>query len=199
MSGQTVSDDVLVAGVLAGDEQSFVALVERYQRSLLRLARHFVRDEALAEDVVQDTWIGLLRGVEKFEGRSAFRTWLFRILSNRAKTRAVREARYVPMDLQDGPAGADDSFDHTGTWRVPPEEWKISPERLLLSAEIRSVVDKTLAALPPGQRAVVELRDIDGLDAADVRNVLGITETNQRVLLHRGRTRLRAALASQLG
>ena len=114
------SDDVLVASVLAGQDAAFAALVTRYQGPLLRLARNFVRDTSLAEDVVQDTWIGLLRGVEKFEGRSTFKTWLFRVLANRARSRAVREARYVPLDQDhdDGPLA--DRFDAGGTWRMPP-------------------------------------------------------------------------------
>lgn len=194
----SISDDMLVTGVLAGREEAFVALMERYHRPLIHLARHFVRDDALAEDVVQDTWIGFLRGVEKFERRSTFRTWLFRVLTNRAKTRALKEARYVPIDQGEHAEGPEDGFDEAGAWRVPPAEWRITPERLFLSAEVRSVVDATLRALPAGQRAVVELRDIEGFDAADVCNILGISETNQRVLLHRGRTRLRGALAARL-
>jgi RNA polymerase sigma-70 factor (ECF subfamily) len=192
------SDDVLVASVLAGQDAAFAALVTRYQGPLLRLARNFVRDTSLAEDVVQDTWIGLLRGVEKFEGRSTFKTWLFRVLANRARSRAVREARYVPLDQDhdDGPLA--DRFDAGGTWRMPPQEWRITPERTLLSGEVRALVEEALAALPAGQRAVVDLRDIQGLDSSEVCNILGLSETNQRVLLHRGRTRVRAALAARL-
>lgn len=192
-----LEDDLLVARVLGGDEDAFVALVDRYQKSLLRLARTFVRDDSLAEDVVQDTWMGFLRGIERFEGRSAFRTWLFRILTNRAKSRGVREARYVPMDDSEEVPSADD-FDSHGAWRLPPREWRITPERLLLSDEAAGFIQEALAGLPPQQRLVVELRDMEQLDAAEVCNVLGITETNQRVLLHRGRTRMRAALAVRL-
>jgi RNA polymerase sigma-70 factor (ECF subfamily) len=181
------TDDALVDRVLAGDEDAFVAL-----------ARNYVRDEGTAEDVVQDTWIGFLRGIERFERRSSFRTWLFRVLANRAKTRAVKEARYVPLEHDDDGSPIDDSFDQKGVWRVPPPAWTVTPERMALSDEIRGVVKSALAAMPPGQRTVVTLRDLEGLDSKDVCNILGISETNQRVLLHRGRTRMRAALAAHL-
>jgi RNA polymerase sigma-70 factor (ECF subfamily) len=192
------ADDALVARLLGGDEDAFVALVGRYERSLHRVARTFVKDDSLAEDVVQETWIGLLRGIHKFEGRASFKTWLFRVLANRARTRAVREARYVPIDQTDEPSTVDGQFEPDGRWRVPPREWQITPERLLLSDEVRELVDGTLAELPATQRAVVELRDVEGLDGAEVCNILGISETNQRVLLHRGRTKLRVALAGKL-
>jgi len=194
-----IPDETLVAQVIAGNEDAFASLVTRYQRPLLRLARSFVRDESLAEDVVQDTWIGLLRGIEKFEGRSSFRTWLFRVLTNRAKTRGVKESRYVSLEADPTAGDGDDDFNPEGGWRQPPVPWTITPERLALSDEFRTLLEQALAELPPGQRAVVELRDIDGLDAAEVCNVLDVSETNQRVLLHRGRTKLRAALAARLG
>ena len=199
MSGaDPATDEELVARALEGDEDAFVALVGRYQRSLLRLARNYVRDASLAEDVVQDTWIGFLRGIEKFEGRAQFRTWLHRVLANRAKSRAVKEARYVFLDPEDETSPVADRFDPAGHWRMPPGQWNLSPERLLLSEEIRAAVGNALEALPPAQRAVVELRDLEGLEASEVCNVLGISETNQRVLLHRGRTKVRAALAARL-
>lgn len=194
------ADDELVTQVLAGQEDAFAALVCRYQNPLLRLARHFVRDSQTAEDVVQDTWMGFLRGIERFEGRSTFKTWLYRVLANRARTRAVREARYVPLEPEDG-GGSDhspDQFDRAGAWRTPPRDWRITPERITLSAEVRVLLKEALAGLPEGQRAVVDLRDVQGLDAGEVCNILGLTETNQRVLLHRGRTRIRAALSARL-
>jgi RNA polymerase sigma-70 factor (ECF subfamily) len=192
------TDEALVDRVLAGDEDAFVVLVNRYQGRLLRLARTYVRDEGTAEDVVQDTWIGFIRGIERFEGRSAFRTWLFRVLANRAKTRAVKEAKYVPLERDDDGSPLDDKFDQKGVWRAPPAAWTVTPERMVLSDEIRAVVNAALAAMPAGQRAVVTLRDLEELDGADVCNILDISETNQRVLLHRGRTRVRAALAAHL-
>jgi RNA polymerase sigma-70 factor, ECF subfamily len=193
-----LADDELLSRIRAGEEDAFAALVARYQRPLLRLARTFVRDGSLAEDVVQDTWMGFLRGIERFEGRSAFKTWLFRILANRARSRAVREARYVPLDQDDQASPLADRFDGSGGWRLPPAEWRITPERSLLSAEVGTLVEEALGTLPAGQRAVVDLRDVQGLDPAEVCNILGLTETNQRVLLHRGRTRIRAALAARL-
>lgn len=194
---QAETDDALLKRFLEGDEDAFVFLVRRYQRPLLRVARTFVRDDRLAEDVVQETWIGLLRGINRFEGRASFKTWLFRVLANRARTRAVREARYVLVDQHDD-AFFDDQFDAAGRWRIPPPAWMIDPERLALSTEVRERLELTLAGLPPAQRAVVELRDVQGLDGRDVCNILDLTETNQRVLLHRGRTRLRVALAALL-
>ena len=193
-----LADNELVTRILAGESEAFLILVRRYQGPLLRLARLFVRDAATAEDVVQDTWIGFIRGMEKFEGRSTFKTWLFRILANRARSRAVHEARYVPLDQGDDANPLADQFDKEGRWRTPPQEWRVTPERALLSAEVRACVEEALAALPPGQRAVVDLRDVQGLDSAEVCNILGLSETNQRVLLHRGRTRIRAALAARL-
>jgi RNA polymerase sigma-70 factor (ECF subfamily) len=194
------ADEELVARSLAGEEDAFVLLVRRHQRSLLGLARSFVRDSSLAEDVVQDTWIAVLQGAEKFEGRARFRTWLYRVLANRAKSRAVKESRYVPLDgepsVEASPVA--DRFDAKGYWRDRPREWNLTPERLLLSKEIRDVLENALDSLPPAQRAVVELRDVAGLEAAEACNVLGISETNQRVLLHRGRARVRAALAGRL-
>lgn len=191
-------DAELVAAVLEGSELALSILVGRYHRALLRLARNFVRDDTTAEDVVQDTWIGVLRGVERFEGRAPFRAWLFRVLTNRARSRAVREARYVPFETTDDLDSLAGHFDRRGAWRLPPREWRITPERLALSAEVRETVVAAMETLPAGQRAVVELRDVQGLDAEDVRTILGLSESNQRVLLHRGRIRLRAALAATL-
>lgn len=196
--GDGATDEALVARALEGDEDAFVLLVERHQRSLLRLARTYVRDDHLAEDVVQDTWIGVLRGIERFEGRARFRTWLHRVLANRARSRASKEGRYVLLDPADEDSPVADRFDKAGHWRDRPREWTLTPERLLLSEEIRAVIERALEAVPPAQRAVVELRDVEGLEASEVCNVLGISETNQRVLLHRGRTKVRAALAALL-
>lgn len=197
MDGVGLSDEALLDDVAAGREDAFVALVARYQNSLLRLARSYVRDAALAEDVVQDTWLGVLRGVERFERRSAFRTWLFRILVNRAKTRGVREARYEPLEPE-SESPLDGHFDERGRWRAPPGIWHLTPERMAHSGEIGSLIAQALTHLPEMQRRVVTLHDIEQLDSKEVCNILDITETNQRVLLHRGRTRIRAALAGQL-
>jgi RNA polymerase sigma-70 factor (ECF subfamily) len=170
------------------------------------LALVYERSHAVAEEIVQDAWLGVLKGIETFEGRSSFKTWLFRILVNRARTRAERESRTVPFsslgDTIDGhePAVDPDRFlpaDHPEWalhWAVPPGEWGGSPETQLLTQEALSFIDSAIAALPPAQRQVVTLRDVEGWTADEVCNVLGISETNQRVLLHRGRSRVRGAL-----
>lgn len=196
-----LTDDVLLDRALTGDEDAFVCLVDRYQGSLLRFARGFVRQPSQAEDVVQDAWMGVVRGMERFERRSSFKTWLFRIVANRARTKAVRDARYVTleMDGDDETAhGPDDHFTASGRLKAPPPKWAMTPERLLQSTEARALVLAALAELPAAQRTVVTLRDVEGLDPEAVCNILDITETNQRVLLHRGRTKVRAALAAQL-
>lgn len=197
------SERVLLDRLLKGDESAFESLVGQYHDRLQRLARVYVRTDALAADVVQETWLAVLRGLTRFERRSTLRTWIFHILANRARTHAARERRLVPFaDLDahnepepDVPDGA--RFDSTGGWREPPAPWTATdPERLTLNAEVRDALDRAIEALPEGQRAVVMLRDVEGIAADDACNILGVTETNQRVLLHRGRTRLRAALAS---
>jgi len=197
------SEHTLVDALLAGDEGTFEKVVSQYQHRLVRVARLYVRTDAQAHDVVQETWLAVLRGLSKFERRSSLRTWLFHIVANRARTHAVREGRLVPFG--DGEAdGRDHSaeaawFDAQGSWAQPPAGWpSLDPEALLLGAETRATLLRAIDALPDGQRAVVVLRDVDGLDAAEVCNVLEISETNQRVLLHRGRTKVRAALAGTL-
>jgi RNA polymerase sigma-70 factor (ECF subfamily) len=184
------------------DERAFVELVNRYQSSLLRLALVHCNNRAVAEDVVQETWLGVLRGIERFEGRSSFKTWLFRILVNRARTRAVLEGRTVAFSSLEGdePSVSPDRFlgpDHpewAGHWSVPPRSWGASPESELLSKETLELVERAIAALPLAQREVITLRDVDGWSSEEVCNALDISETNQRVLLHRARAKVRAAL-----
>lgn len=200
--GRASPEDVaLVKRLLDGDEAAFDGLVEQYHSRLLRLARLFVADRASAEEVVQDTWLAVLTGLRAFEGRSSLKTWIFSILTNRAKTRGQREKRFVPFSVLSGEAGDREAaipasrFTPTGGWSAPPERWdKDTPEQLLLRRETRALIDRTIAELPAAQRAVVTLRDVEGLDAVNARHILEITETNQRVLLHRARTRIRAAL-----
>lgn len=195
----------LVARLRAGDRQAFAALVARHGGALLRLARTFVKVPAVAEEVVQDTWLAALDGLAGFEGRASLRTWLFRILANRARTRAVKEGRSVPWsafgeEVEGGPAEDPASFRPDGHWRERVEGWsEEDPERLALGAETRAAIEAAIAALPEGQRAVLTLRDVEGLDAAEACNILALSETNQRVLLHRARARVRAALAGHLG
>lgn len=189
--------------LIAGDEDAFEALVATYHHRLVRVARLYVRTDAHAHDVVQETWLAVLRGLRRFERRSSLKTWLFHIVANRARTHAVREGRLVPVSAladDDSVAGEASWFDEGGHWAQPPVAWTSSdPETLLLGAETRAMLMRAVDALPDGQRAVVVLRDLEGLDAAAACNVLGISETNQRVLLHRGRTKVRAALAEQVG
>lgn len=199
-----MDDRELVAALRRHDEGAFRTLVERYQGALLRLALMYVRSRAVAEEVVQDAWLGVLQGLDAFEGRSSFKTWLFRILVNRARTRGVRDRRTVAFsDLADAaggdePAVAAERFvaagEDAGHWGAPVRAWSGSPEQHVLAQEALDVVARAVAALPPAQREVITLRDIEGGSAEEARNVLGVTDTNQRVLLHRARARVRAAL-----
>jgi RNA polymerase sigma-70 factor (ECF subfamily) len=193
-----------------GDEAAFTMLVNEHQAALLRLALMYVSDPAVAEDVVQETWIAVLQGIHRFEGRSSLKTWLFRILTNRAKTRAQREGRYVSLSALeelDAEAGqpsvsperffhADDPSAHHFT--SIPQRFDEIPEDRLLSQETRAVIQRTIEMLPPNQRQVITLRDIEGWGSEEVCNVLEISETNQRVLLHRARSKVRQALENYL-
>jgi RNA polymerase sigma-70 factor (ECF subfamily) len=201
----------LVASLRAGDENAFVMLVERYHMSLLRLARIYVASQSAAEDVVQDAWVGVLQGIGRFEERSSLKTWLFRIVVNRALTRATRDARSVPFSTlgdpdQEGdePAVDPDRFlpaDHPrwpGHWATPPRSWIALPEERLLASEVREHLEAAVAALPRAQQVVLSLRDVGGLTSNEVCNILEITESNQRVLLHRARSKVRRALEEYL-
>jgi RNA polymerase sigma-70 factor (ECF subfamily) len=189
-----VDDDAgLVERLRAGDESAFVELVRRYQPRLLRLAEATVGSRAVAEEVCQDTWLAVVRGVDRFEGRSSFKTWLFRVLLNRARTSASREQR----------AGhADDDverFDANGAWAEPPVPWADQVDDRLVAERLARRVHDLLPALPDQQREVVVLRDVEGLDPLEVTSLLGITDGNQRVLLHRGRAKLRVLLSVDMG
>jgi RNA polymerase sigma-70 factor (ECF subfamily) len=201
----------LVEALRRGDEAAFARLVEEYSPGLLRLAMMHVPSRAIAEEVVQDTWLGVLNGIGSFEGRSSLRTWIFQILLNNARTRGVRERRTLPFSFltrrgnegRDEPAVDPDRFqgrrgEAPGAWASPPAEWS-EPEYRLDTAATREVMLKAIAALPPRQREVITLRDIQGWGAEDVCNALDLTETNQRVLLHRARSKVRAALEDHLG
>jgi RNA polymerase sigma-70 factor (ECF subfamily) len=208
----TASDEEigLVAALRAGDERAFMTLIDRYQSSLIRLALLYVGDRGAAEDVVQETWLGVLQGIDRFEARSSLKTWLFRILTNRAKRRGERDHRTIPFAAaapsgDDGEPSVDpDRFFPTGHqwaghWSSLPQNWDDLPEDRLLSAETRAVVDRAIASLSPTQREVITLRDVEGWASEDVRNALDLSETNQRVLLHRARTKVRRALEEHLG
>ncbi|MBI2186410.1 MAG: sigma-70 family RNA polymerase sigma factor [Acidobacteria bacterium] len=205
LSGAHAQDAALVKRLLDGDDAAFAGLVDQYHGRLLRLAMMFVSERASAEEVVQDTWLAVLTGLRSFAGRASLKTWIFSILTNRAKTRGQRDKRSVPFSAlgdrsgNDEPAVSPSRFSSSGRWSVPPEQWDAeTPEQRLLRHETRTLIDQTIADLPAGQRAVVTLRDIEGLDAAEVCNILEISETNQRVLLHRARARIRTALEGHL-
>jgi len=199
-------ESALLARLRAGDEAAFLALVDRYAAAMQKIARAYVRDDASAEDVVQEAWLGVLRGLANFEGRSSLRSWIFTIVVNRAKTRGVREARSVPFSAlardeveRDDPSVAPDRFagpegQWPGHWKEDPASWGERPEERLLSAELRARIDAAVDALPPVQRSVVLMRDVAGQTTADICNVMELTETNVRVLLHRARAKIRRAL-----
>jgi RNA polymerase sigma-70 factor (ECF subfamily) len=187
----------LIERLRAGDERAFVELVDRYHASMMRVASGFVPSRAVAEEVVQDTWLGVLRGIGRFEGRSSLKTWMFRILVNRARTTGAREPRTVELDTGDGMSA--NRFTPEGTWREPPAVWSDEVEDRLAAPDIAATIRAMVERLPDAQRQVVTLRDIAGLSSSDVCGMLGITEGNQRVLLHRGRTRIRVMLADYLG
>ena len=191
-------DGELVARLRAGEEQAFVTLVARHHAAMLRLAGSYVSSPAVAEEVVQDTWIGVLRGIDGFAGRSSFRTWLLRILVNRAMSTGVREHRSVPIG-DAGPAVDRSRFDASGAWMSPPQHWIEDSENRMLAEALADRIQATLRELPPRQREVVTLRDVDGLSGQEVSEVLEISEANQRVLLHRGRSHLRQALEELMG
>jgi RNA polymerase sigma-70 factor, ECF subfamily len=194
----------LVEALRAGDERAFNDLIERYHRSMVRVARFYVRDDEVAEEVAQEAWEGVLRAIDRFEGRSSLRTWIFRILTNTAKTRAQREGRSVPMSAlgepteDEGPAVGPERFMDGGGWASSPERWWEAPEARTLDREAREKILETIDSLPESQRAVITLRDVHGLDGQEVAEMLGVTDGNQRVLLHRARAKVREALEEYL-
>ena len=199
----------MLKSLRAGDEDAFVWIVQQYHNLLVRLAISYVEDEGLAEEVAQETWVAVLRGLNRFESRSSFKTWIFTILTNQAKTRGQREKRVLPFsDLQD-------TLDNTPTvnperfrlstaetfadhWLINPSSWDNIPEESFLSQEMLHIVHNAVSSLPGNQRAVITLRDIEGFSSGDVCNILGISETNQRVLLHRSRAKVREVLENYL-
>jgi RNA polymerase sigma-70 factor (ECF subfamily) len=200
-------DDALVAALRGGDERAFAALIDRYYDTMLRVARMHVATQEAAEDVVQETFLGVIRGIDRFEARSSLRTWIFRILVNQAKTRGERESRTRPFssfaaELEAGEPSVDpDRFVASGRWAgfwaTPPVEHDV-PEARVLAAEAGDRLVDAIDALPPNQRTVITLRDVQGLSAAEVCELLDISEANQRVLLHRARSKTRATLERYL-
>ena len=200
-----LTDEQTVAGLRAGDERTFRELFERNYPMMKRVARGYVTCDAVAEEVVQDTWMAVVTGIDRFEGRSALSTWMFSILTHQAKSHSARERRALPFssvtprDVEEPTVDADrfqkDDEAWPGHWATPPRPWQ-KPDRRLLSLEAREHLKRALPELPERQRQIVALRDIEGLSAEEVCDLLGLTQENQRVLLHRGRSRLRAALES---
>ncbi len=199
-------DAEVVAALKRGDESVFAQIVDAYSPGLMRMALMFVRDRAVAEEVVQETWIGVLRGIDRFEGRSSLKTWIYRILMNTAKTRGQREARSIPFSAaagRDEPAVDPDRFfgsdqQPAGAWRLGPTEWAL-PEDELLQGETVQVILDAIEELPESQKAVITLRDIEGFPPEEVSAQLEISDGNQRVLLHRARSKVRAAIERYLG
>jgi RNA polymerase sigma-70 factor (ECF subfamily) len=197
----------LVEALRGGDERAFEELIRMYQAALVRVAQIYVSSRAVAEEVVQETWLAVLNGIDRFEGRSSLKTWIFRILANRAKTRAEREGRTIPFSALRNPEGVPESAvdadrfldpEHArwpGHWATPPTQW---PEERLLGQETQRVIDEAIERLPAAQRAVITLRDVQGWSGEEVCNALELTETNQRVLLHRARSKVRRALEEYL-
>ena len=211
MADARPDDAELVRKLRDGDQAAFAALVDELSPALLRLALMHVPSRAIAEDVVQDTWIAVIRGIDRFEGRSALRTWITQILLNQARTRGVREKRTLPFSYfrrraeegRDEPAVDADRFQgrgdvRPGWWARPPAEWEGADARLE-SNEVRDALLTAVRDLPPRQRDVIVLRDLQGYSADEARNALDVSETNQRVLLHRARSKVRAALENQFG
>ncbi len=198
------NEQQMVSRLRAGDEMAFIALVGQLQGSLTRVARHYVRDRETAEEVVQETWIGVLRGLDRFEERSSLKTWIFRILVNRARSRGAREVRTIAVSqlATEAPAVEPERFlEHgpaTGHWASRPASWEGLPESTFLAQETLALIRQAIDLLPTNQREVITLRDIEGWSAAEVCNILEISETNQRVLLHRARSKVRAALEQKL-
>jgi RNA polymerase sigma-70 factor, ECF subfamily len=193
-------DRELVQRLRDGDESAFMELIDRYGAMMLRVAQMYVRDRATAEEVVQETWLAVLNGIDRFEERSSLKTWIFRILTNRAKTRGARDGRMVPFSAlagaeDDEPAVDPDRFfgpdsATPGAWSAPPRAW---PEDVLLGREALDVIQMAIEELPDAQREVIRLRDVEGWTPMEVADALEISDGNQRVLLHRARSKVRAA------
>jgi RNA polymerase sigma-70 factor, ECF subfamily len=200
---QTALDDMyLVDALRAGDETAFAVVLDRYHAAMVRIALLYVRDRAVAEEVVQETWLGVLQGIGRFEARCSLKTWIFRILTNIAKTCGTREGRSLPfssiwnveMEAEE-PAVDPARFGSDGHWVAPPQDW---PEVHVVGIETRDQIRRVIDALPAAQRTIISLRDVAGWSASEVCSALGLSEGNQRVLLHRARSKVREALDAYL-
>jgi RNA polymerase sigma-70 factor (ECF subfamily) len=203
----SAADLAIVERLRAGDETAFMMLVEQHQASMLRIARMYVSTHAVAEEVVQEAWLGIVRGLDRFEGRSSLRTWMYRIVANIAKTRGRTESRSIAFSTLAGDeadTGVDPSWFQDaggrfpGGWTTVPEDWSTIPEERLVGNETLQRIGEAIEMLPPMQAAVIRLRDVLGWSSEEVRNALDLSETNQRVLLHRARSRVRRELDAYL-
>jgi RNA polymerase sigma-70 factor (ECF subfamily) len=199
-SPASLTEPQLIERLVAGDPEVFAQLMRRYQRSMLRVAMTHVRRRDVAQEVVQETWLSILRGISRFERRSSLKSWMFRILTNRAKSRGIRERRTVPVSALgsagDEPVSELGSLGSGGLWLRPRQDWRDSPEHAVVRTEVAADVEAALSSLPERQREVVRLRDVQGLTSAEVCTRLQISQANQRVLLHRGRARARELLGA---
>jgi RNA polymerase sigma-70 factor, ECF subfamily len=205
----SLKEKSLLARLRQGDEAAFTELVDSLHTKLVRFARGFVHDDATAQDVVQEAWLGALNGLATFEGRSSLSSWIFSITANKAKTRAVRDARTTPFSALAAQEASDSEYavspdrfldtsaEWPGHWAQPPAAWD-RPEERLLQTEIAAELFRIVDGLPPAQRAVLLLRDVEGYGAGAVCNILDLSETNVRVLLHRARSKVRGALEAYL-
>ena len=194
------ADRELLARLRAGDEAAFMTLVDRYGPLMLRVALMHVRTRSDAEEVVGEAWLGIIRGLDRFEGRSSLKTWILRIVTNLARTRAVREQRSTPLSSVDPDRfRPDDDPRYPGGWAVPPHAWARLPEESLLAEETLELVREAIDRLPARQQEVITLRDVEGWDSDEVCAALDLTEGNQRVLLHRARSHVRAELERYFG
>ena len=203
----TTDEGQILAALRRGDESTFLSLVEKYHSTMMRIAVSYVRDPAIGEEIVQDAWLGVLNGIHRFEGRSSLKTWIFSILTNLARTRRYRDSRSIPFselslfdEEEDDPVIEPERFlppDHPhwpDHWADPPKPWMIPPEEQLLNQEVMANIRNAINDLPASQQAVITLRDIEGWSSEEVCNILDLSETNQRVLLHRARSKVRRAL-----
>lgn len=198
-------ESAFIASLLGGDEAAFVRLVNKHHDALVRMAMIFVSDRGAAEELVQETWLAVIDGLERFEQRSSLKTWIFAIMANKAKKRAGRDARTINLSsfdehdverMLDNPD--EGRFDGRGHWTQPPQKWRVDPEERLLKQQLLEVVKDTIEALPEHQRLVVTMRDVQGFSSNDVVAILEISSSNQRVLLHRARATIRAAIERHL-
>ena len=198
-----MDDDDLLARLRTGEEAAFMTLVDRYGPLMLRIALSHTPSRAVAEEVVQEAWLGVLQGLDRFEGRSSLKTWILRIVANRARTRGERERRTVPLSSfeTEGEPSVDparfrpQTDRYPGGWWTPPDTW---PEEQVLAAETLRMVQEAIAKLPPRQQEVIVLRDVAGWTPEDVGEALELSDGNQRVLLHRARAKVRADLERYL-